>query len=788
MSLDTLFEQDTSRALDRMARLPPEPTPPPDRGFWSALPRGIGGGAAKFGAAAIETIDAALGEDYNRRRRARFGDSIPDNAKTARSMREWERELRPDPATAGLAEQFVYGMGSVLTEAVPGAAVAGPWGAMATIGASEGLSAAADLPAKVDKDTRANVGFVTGALSAVGAVLPFAGSTLAKTAALWAAGGPGSFVAQQALTRSILRRADYADIAKQYDPYDPTGLVLSAAPGLPFAGYRAWQLSRATKTPTPSPGIVPPSADQAPAVPVAPREDVDAAMVHNLTLQQDAAERAPRVAADAPATPGIEPPTLDSATTAEVVTERGMAVQVRYRLAEADDLVTSHTDDLTTNPAFPVELQPRDRARAASADQVSRIENAIDPELLGASRKASDGAPIISPEGVVESGHARTIALRRAYGSGKAGAYRAWLAENAERFGINPDDVAGMQRPVLVRERTGDVDRAEFARQANESAIADMAPAERAKADAARMTDLDGMVANDDGTINMRESAGFIRRFIQSVAPTERGALMQADGRLSQTGQQRVRNAIFAKAYGDADLVAMLAESTDSNVRNILSGLLRAAPDVARLRDLVEAGARQPIDVAGGVAVAVRALASLREQGISVQQALDSGRLFDDALPPEIHNLLRGFDENARAPRRIAEMLRRMVQAVDDIGDPRQASLLGDAKPTAADVSADAVERLRTMTDEQLTGTPEAAPKVGADTLMRSVSDQAQTIEMTSPEMTIKLDEAGQPITVADELARVRREALEGTDAELGALDADLVRVAAECALSTGEI
>ena len=94
---------------------------------------------------------------------------------------------------------------------------------------------------------------------------------------------------------------------------------------------------------------------------------------------------------------------------------------------------------------------------------------------------------------------------------------------------------------------------------------------------------------------------------------------MQADGRLSQAGQQRIRNAVFAKAYGDSDLVAMLAESTDSNVRNILNGLLRAAPDVARLQDLIAAGARRPMDFAPELVRAVRELDALREQGRSLE-------------------------------------------------------------------------------------------------------------------------------------------------------------------------
>lgn len=409
------------------------------------------------------------------------------------------------------------------------------------------------------------------------------------------------------------------------------------------------------------------------------------------------------------------------------------------------------------------------------------------PELLGESVKASDGAPIIGPDAVVESGNARTIALRRAYESGKADGYRQWLAANAQRFGLTADQVAGMLRPVLVRERYGNLDRAEFARQANESAIAAMSPTEQARADAARVTDLTGLVANEDGSINLAKSAGFVRQFMQqAVSPTERGAMLQADGRLSQAGQQRLRNAIFAKAYGDANLVSMLAESTDSNVRNVLAGLMRAAPEVARLRDLVAAGARHPMDVAGDMVRAVQEFSKIRADGMTVDQFMAQGNLLDAGLPPQLQTLLAGLQENARSPRRIGEMVRQLVDSVDALGDPRQAGLLEDRAPTQADVTAAAVERMRTLSDEQITDTPAPLNKPSTDPLLASIADRVSAVEATAGDMVVRTDEAGRPVTVADELARIRREAAEGTDAELGALDADLVRVAAECALSMG--
>lgn len=362
-----------------------------------------------------------------------------------------------------------------------------------------------------------------------------------------------------------------------------------------------------------------------------------------------------------------------------VVTERGLRVPVQYRLADLGNLITSHDDALRPNLAFDANLQPRDRTRMGSEAQIARMENALQPELLAESPKASDGAPIVGPDGIVESGNARTIALRRAYAGGKAEGYRTFLEQNAARFGLKPEDVRAMRQPVLVRERTVEVDRADFARQANESPVSAMSDTEQAKSDAARMPDLEGLVTGDDGQINMTGSAEFIRQFMRYVvSPNEQNQLMTADGRLNQRGAIRIRNAIFSRAYNDPDMVAMMTESTDANVRNILAGMLRAAPDVARLRDLIDAGARSGRDFTPDLVEAVRRFSDAREQGMKVEQALAQGSLIGGEAPPEVARIMRALEADSRAPKRIADMIRGMVDEIDSGGDPRQSSLLGD--------------------------------------------------------------------------------------------------------------
>lgn len=139
------------------------------------------------------------------------------------------------------------------------------------------------------------------------------------------------------------------------------------------------------------------------------------------------------------------------------VTAKGTEVPVRYGVAEAGDLTTSHDDAYGLNSAYPNELQPRSQAR--------EFEPGAEPTAAMAGRdpQTRGGAPVVGPDGVVESGNGGVINLRRAAaeGSESYAAYRARL----EAKGYSTE---GMQAPVLVRMRTRPMAGAERASLARE--------------------------------------------------------------------------------------------------------------------------------------------------------------------------------------------------------------------------------------------------------------------------------------------------------------------------------
>ena len=297
---------DNIAQLKTMATLPVEPPKREGRGIWGSawdslkaqglrnvasgleISKPLGAAAAVVAGALVPGSKAAQAAGEEGLRRITSGEAFdftPTEFSTP--VRESAKALEPDPAAATAAEKIVFGLTGPAVNLV-GAALAGGPAAFALAAGEQGFSQSEDLRRQgVDLGTRSAVGAVTAGVTGVGGVLPLAGSTVSRTLGLYALGGPGAFVAQQQATRNILERADYGEIAKQFDPLDTTGLLLSALVPAPFAGAALARNVRAGKASPAKAEIAAPRVEPTMGAPMAAQEHVDAAMVHNLTLMRD---------------------------------------------------------------------------------------------------------------------------------------------------------------------------------------------------------------------------------------------------------------------------------------------------------------------------------------------------------------------------------------------------------------------------------------------------------------------------------------------------------------------
>ena len=367
-------------------------------------------------------------------------------------------------------------------------------------------------------------------------------------------------------------------------------------------------------------------------------------------------------------------------------TPSNAAVPVRYTVRDASDLIASQLADGRTNPKFPAALQPRDRTRVASTDQINGIATKLNPELLGASASTSMGAPIIGPDGAVESGNGRTMAIMQAYADGgpRADAYRQWVSAQGH-------DTTGMQNPILVRERLGDLDmpaRARLAADMGASPIAAMSAPERAAADA-RAIPTDILSMYQGGDVTRAKTAPFARAFAEHVIPPgEHAGFMTADGEMSADGAIRMRNALTQHAYGSNSLVTSLAENADPDIKAFGGAMMDAAGDMAKLRGAIDSGAvASASDIAPDIVAAAQLIQTARRQRISVADAVGQRDAFS-VLPEKTEDILQsafGEDYAGRMSRsRMAELLSAFAQEAQ-----MQSGLFG-ANLTAGEMLAEA--------------------------------------------------------------------------------------------------
>ncbi|MBR1437868.1 MAG: hypothetical protein IJ587_04960 [Synergistaceae bacterium] len=374
---------------------------------------------------------------------------------------------------------------------------------------------------------------------------------------------------------------------------------------------------------------------------------------------------------------------------ARVRTIKGTEADVRYRIVDADSLITSTNDTGAPNADYPQELQPRQRNREASHEQIIKMSGNLDPELLAESRLASNGAPIIGNDGVVESGNGRIMTIRRAYRYGTGENYRNWLMNNSGRFGINPDTISEIRNPVLVRERITDVDRVKFTREANESSTSQMSMTEHAVNDAQSITP--EMLTLFDPEKTLQANHDFISAFSSIVPQSEHGDFYQQNGKISKSGLERIQNALMAKAYNDTGILNRLNEIFDDDIKNVSNALLQAAPKLA----VFENGGYSPeISIRDDIVKAVHTLAQLRQEGSSVEDFMSQIQMFGDIsdISDEAKTLLQFFDRNKRSAKRIAKGLIHYADSAMNEAKQGQGLIFADS---ARDKSAILEEAIR---------------------------------------------------------------------------------------------
>lgn len=374
---------------------------------------------------------------------------------------------------------------------------------------------------------------------------------------------------------------------------------------------------------------------------------------------------------------------FDHGRVSYVATVKGASVRTAFKLIEANALIASNGLDGKPNGAYPQELQPRDRTRVASVMQITKLSRSLQPARLADSGLSSQGAPIIGPDKVVESGNGRSMAIIKAYAEGNAGEYRQYLEDNAELYGFTPTQVKAFSSPVLVRVRLDEVDRAQFAKDSNVSDMQAMSPTEQARIDAEAMDE--GVMAlfspGASGDFLAASNRPFVSAFLAKLTSEQAAGLLTPDGRPTKQVIDRIRAAVFAKAYQHEDLLRLAVEEPDPEIRNVLSALTNAAPQFVTMRTLSGEAHKQTADALvesvsltktldeealSALVDATTIVRAARDAGQSVEEYLKQGDMFGGA-DPQAAALASFIAANNRSVKRMAEAFTVMAEEICQI-------------------------------------------------------------------------------------------------------------------------
>lgn len=328
------------------------------------------------------------------------------------------------------------------------------------------------------------------------------------------------------------------------------------------------------------------------------------------------------------------------------------------------------------------ETQPRDRDRAASEAQVQRIAASPDYRRTSDSPVMEVGAPVFNAEGNLIAGWGRTLGIQRAYQQGTATDYNRQLLADLEAKGIDPQAVQGMRQPVLGRRITQPVDTQAIARASNEGQTLQYSATEQAKLDAGKMQALDGIEFNDKG---LPADSRQVRAALRGFSPAELGAMVDAQGNLSQEGVRRIRNAQLYQAYGDSPTLTRLVESTDQGSRNLANALLQTGSQLQKVKQQLPEGS--PLDPTSALLQAVEVAERLSAQGTKVGDYLNQQQIGERELTPAAEQLLSAIDQYRNKLKQMREYLTNLYERIgDQAAAEKTATLPGmEASPVTLD-------------------------------------------------------------------------------------------------------
>lgn len=364
----------------------------------------------------------------------------------------------------------------------------------------------------------------------------------------------------------------------------------------------------------------------------------------------------------------------------EVFLSTGARVKTQYRVVEADDLQQSHDPfTFSPNPQYPAGVQGREYSGSRGEAARQQVQTgALRPEVvLDTGSGTTDGPPVITPHGIVFVGNDRTMRIKRSaeLDDDSYGRYRSELMNRAAQFGVDPNEVAGMKRPVLVRQITDpSIDVNDPRALATFNRDSDTAPTKtkdqvtaamsRAKAMQGATGAMQHLADSLDPESTIRDYLGendgreFVRQLVSDgvIQRQELPAFIDsATNAVTSQGKTLIEDILHAAAIGDADVMSRAPA-------NIMRKLGSSIPAIIHANQSGAYSLERPLQEALNIHASAAAMRSDIGSGKrSVADFLSQGDMFGRNINPHSAGLALFLERSS--PTTVAQVMRTYAKA-----------------------------------------------------------------------------------------------------------------------------
>jgi hypothetical protein len=274
--------------------------------------------------------------------------------------------------------------------------------------------------------------------------------------------------------------------------------------------------------------------------------------------------------------------------------------KAKYVVRELDDVVPSHNPfNFQPNPDYyytndrhyDKESQYQEQVRTRSkGDQ-------FDPnQLINNSPTSETGPPIIDADGNALGGNSRAMMLHRIFADEDPRAREAYLKqlnEDAGVYGIKPEDIYGMKRPVLVREISDDsIDAQHAITDLNKSSTTALTSSERSIAEAGKLSEdaadyIAGKIeaTGPDSTLSQaldHHGKDVVNKLIDEgvFQPGDRNTLLDG-GKITADGKARIERLLTGRVFTDLQQLEYAPDYVKQKIQRAIAPLVKIEGDKA---------------------------------------------------------------------------------------------------------------------------------------------------------------------------------------------------------------